>query len=169
MFTIKVTFHGHWWLTGQQGKEGTIFYSTLPLSTAHEHSDIYFELCMWHNYHIFSIALLTATRWDLPPYPITIWLINDVMLIFPCLLDDLILGFSYSNFPRETGGLEFESSITHELQANRLSVLVTRLSNKINHYHFPYAENWELVKSIVGTKYRSSHVCLHSQAAIGLW
>ena len=47
------------------------------------------------------------------------------MLIFPCLLDDLILGFSYSNFPRETGGLEFESSITHELQANQLSVLVT--------------------------------------------
>ena len=37
------------------------------------------------------------------------------MLIFPCLLDDLILGFSDSNFPRETGSLEFESSITHEL------------------------------------------------------
>ena len=90
------------------------------------------------------------------------------MLIFPCLLDDLILGFSYSNFPRETGSLEFESSITHELQANRLSVIVSRLSNKTNHYHVPYAENWELVKSTVGTKFRSSHVCLHSQAAIGL-
>ena len=29
---------------------------------------------------------------------------------------------------------------------------------------FSYAGNWELVKSIVGTKFRRSHVCLHSQA-----
>ena len=28
---------------------------------------------------------------------------------------------------------------------------------------FSYAGNWELVKSIVGTKFRRSHVCLHSQ------
>ena len=35
----------------------------------------------------------TATRWDLPPYRITIWLIDDVILIFVCLLVDLILGF----------------------------------------------------------------------------
>ena len=34
----------------------------------------------------------TATRWDLPPYRITIWLIDDVILIFVCLLVDLILG-----------------------------------------------------------------------------
>ena len=31
-----------------------------------------------------------------------------------------------------------------------------------------YLENWELVKSIVGTKFRRSHVCLHSQAEITL-
>ena len=29
---------------------------------------------------------------------------------------------------------------------------------------FSYAGNWELVKLIVGTKFRRSHVCLHSQA-----
>ena len=34
-----------------------------------------------------------ATRWDLPPYRITIWLINDVTLLFSCLHDDLILAF----------------------------------------------------------------------------
>ena len=28
---------------------------------------------------------------------------------------------------------------------------------------FSYAGNWELVKSIVGTKFRRSHVFLHSQ------
>ena len=32
----------------------------------------------------------TATRWDLPLYRITIWLIDDMMLIFVCLLVDLI-------------------------------------------------------------------------------
>ena len=26
---------------------------------------------------------------------------------------------------------------------------------------FSYAGNWELVKSIVGTKFRRSHACLH--------
>ena len=29
-----------------RGREGTIFYSTLPLPPAHEHSDIYLQLCM---------------------------------------------------------------------------------------------------------------------------
>ena len=29
---------------------------------------------------------------------------------------------------------------------------------------FSHAGNWELVKSIVGTKFRRIHVCLHSQA-----
>ena len=28
------------------GREGTIFYSTLPLAPAHEHSDIYLQLCI---------------------------------------------------------------------------------------------------------------------------
>ena len=34
----------------------------------------------------------TATRWDLPPYRITIWLIDDVILIFVWLLVELIVG-----------------------------------------------------------------------------
>ena len=45
--------------------------------------------------HIFNhIACIyqTATRWDLP-YCSIIWLTDDVILIFICLLDDLILGF----------------------------------------------------------------------------
>ena len=37
-FSVRVFFH--WRLIGQQGREGTIFYSTLPLPTAHERSDI---------------------------------------------------------------------------------------------------------------------------------
>ena len=42
-----------------------------------------------------------ATRWYLPPYRITIWLIDDVMLIFVCLIDDLTLGFCF--FQSDTG------------------------------------------------------------------
>ena len=39
----------------------------------------------------------TATWWELPPYWITTWLIDDVKVVFVCLHDDLILGFCYSN------------------------------------------------------------------------
>ena len=45
-----------------KGREGTIFYSTLPLPPAHQHSDIYLQLCMWDDYHIFLIAPLVFTR-----------------------------------------------------------------------------------------------------------
>ena len=44
------------------GEEGTIFYSTLPLPPAHEHSDIYLQLCAWDDYHIFLVATLVCTR-----------------------------------------------------------------------------------------------------------
>ena len=34
---------------------------------------------------------------------------------------------------------------------------------------FSHSGNWELVKSIVGTKFRTSHVCLHPQVRNRLW
>ena len=48
---------------------------------------------------LISTRLLyqTDTRRDLPSYQITILLVYDVILIFVNLLNDLILGFSYSN------------------------------------------------------------------------
>ena len=45
-------------------------------------------------------------------------LIDDAMFI--CLLDDLTLGFCYSNLAWETGGFELISIVTLVLQANRL-------------------------------------------------
>ena len=45
-----------------RGREGTIFYSTLPLPPTHEHWDIYLQLCMWDDYHVFLIATLVFTR-----------------------------------------------------------------------------------------------------------
>ena len=47
------------------------------------------------------------------------WLIDDAM--FVCLLDELILGFCYSDLTLETGGFELASIITLVLQANRLT------------------------------------------------
>ena len=83
------------------------------------------------DYHIFACEMSVtnsttciyqnATRWDFTPYQITIWLTDDAMLIFVCLLDDLILGVRYTNFTQETGGLELTSTITLVLQANRLN------------------------------------------------
>ena len=88
-------------------RERTISYSTLPLPLAHKHSDIYLQLCMWDDYHMFLIAPLVLNRLLLDDillpyritisYRITIWLIDDVKLIFVCLLGDLVLEFCYSN------------------------------------------------------------------------
>ena len=61
----------------------------------------------------------TASRWDLPPHQITIWMIDDAM--FVCLLDALILGFCYSDLTLETCGFELASTTTIVLQANRLT------------------------------------------------
>ena len=54
--------------------------------------------------HIFNRIVCiyqTATWWDLQPYRVTIWLIGDVILVFVCLRDDLILAFLLQQF--ETG------------------------------------------------------------------
>ena len=73
----------------------------------------------------------TTTQWDLPPYWITIWLIDDAMLIFFCLLDDLILGFCYSNLTWETDGFELAS-----LQIRTSITLANRLIKCASHPSF---------------------------------
>ena len=86
-FFIRVFFTDTNNSQDSRGREGTIFYSSLPLPPVHEHSDIHLQLCMWDDYHIFNcIACIyqAATQWDLPPYRITISLIDDVTLSF-CL------------------------------------------------------------------------------------
>ena len=107
-----------------KGRDRTNFYSTLPLPPAHEHSDIFATLHVRWLSHIFNhntFIYHTATQWDLPPYWITIWLFDDVMLISVCLLDDLILDFCYSNLKLKTGELKLASTITIALQATRLN------------------------------------------------
>ena len=40
---------------------GSMLYSTRPLRPSHEHSDIYLQLYMWDDYHVFLIAPLVST------------------------------------------------------------------------------------------------------------
>ena len=119
-FCIRVFFTDTGDSQDNRGRERTIFYSTLPLLPAHERWDIYLQLCMWNDYHVFLILTLvftrllldeiyhhiyqTATRWKLP----FDWFIADAM--FVCLLDEMILGFCYSNLTLETGGFDLAST-----------------------------------------------------------
>ena len=67
---MKIIFYSMFFILGflshdsrdSRGREGTIFYSTLPLLHAHEHSDTFLQLCMWDDYQIFLIAALVFTR-----------------------------------------------------------------------------------------------------------
>ena len=123
-FSIRVFFTNTDDSQDRRGREGTIFYSSLPLLPAHEHWDIYLQLCMWDDYLVFLIAALVFTRllhneiYHLIELLFD-WLIDDAR--FACLLDELILGFCYSDLALETGRFELASSITLALQANRLT------------------------------------------------
>ena len=82
----RVFFHGHWRLTGQQGKRGDhlLFHSTTS-TRSRTFRHLFATLHVRWLSHIFNRTACiyqTATRWDLLPYRITIWLIDDVTLVF---------------------------------------------------------------------------------------
>ena len=70
---------------------------------------------MRDDYHVLLIAMLVFTRllleeiYHLIKLPFD-WLTDDAM--FVCLLDELMLGFCYSDLTLETGGFELASTIT---------------------------------------------------------
>ena len=113
-----------------RGRKGTIFYSSLPLPPAHEHWDIYLQLCMWGGYHVFLIATLVFTRllldeiYHLIELPFD-WLIDDA--IFVCLLDELFLGFLLQQFDMENWWIWTRMTCTPVLQANRLNKCASHL------------------------------------------
>ena len=95
-FASGFFFHGYWQLQDSRGREGAPYHSTTStrsrtfrylLATLH---------VRWssHTFNRIACIFQTATRWDVLPYRITIWLINDVTLsFFVCLRDDLFLAF----------------------------------------------------------------------------
>ena len=114
-FSIMVFFTDTDDSQDSRGREGTIFYSTLPLLPGHEHWDIYLQLFMWDDYHVFLIAILVFTTlllneiYHLIGLPFE-WLIDDEL--FVCLLDELMLGFCCSDLTLKTGWFELASTIT---------------------------------------------------------
>ena len=52
-FSIRFFFRRYWRFTGQHGKWGEYFYSSLSLPPAHEHSEMYLQLNMWVGYNVF--------------------------------------------------------------------------------------------------------------------
>ena len=87
---------------------------------------------MWGDYQVFLIATLVLTRlllddiYHLIELPFE-WFIDDA--VFVSLLDELILGFCYSNLTLETGGFELASTMTLVLQANRLTKCASKIVN----------------------------------------
>ena len=96
-FSIWVFFHGCWQLTGQQGKEGDhLLFNSTTSTCSWTFRHLFAALHVRWLSHIFNrnaCIYQTSTRWYLPSYQITIWLIDDVILIFVYMLVDLILGF----------------------------------------------------------------------------
>ena len=80
------------------------------------------------------------------------WLTDDVM--FVRLLDDLILGFCYSNLTRETDEFKVTSTITFVLQTNRLTKYASH----------PKIIEHELRSLLASYKYHKHHI-LSSQSA----
>ena len=123
-FSIRVFFHRHRRFTEHHrtAREGRVFHSSTSIRSRtfrHLFATLHFRW-LSHIFNCTACIYLTATRWDLPPYRITIWLTVDDA-VFVCLPDDLILGFCYSDLTREAGGFELASTITPVLQANRLT------------------------------------------------
>ena len=125
-FSIRIFFHRHWRLTGQQGKGGDhLLFHSITSTRLRTFRNLFATLHVRWLSHIFNCTpciYQAATWWHLPPYWISIWLTDDMTLNFVCLRDDLILTFfCYSNLRWETGGFEVASTITLVLQAIRLT------------------------------------------------
>ena len=121
-FSVRVYFHRHWRLRTAGEGRGTIFYSTRSWTFRHLFATLHVRW-LSHIFNRTACIYQAATRWDLPPCRITIWLSDDVTLSF-CLFTwwfHSSFFFCYSNLIRETGGFELASTITLVLQANRLT------------------------------------------------
>ena len=82
-FSIRVYFHRHWRLRTAGEGRGTIFYSTRSWTFRHLFATLHVRW-LSHIFNRTACIYQAATRWDLPPYRITIWLTDDVTLSF-CL------------------------------------------------------------------------------------
>ena len=124
-FFYQGFLHRHWRFTGQQGKGGDhlLFHSTTSTRSRtlrHLFATLHVRwLSRIFNCKLVFTRLLLDEIYHLIELPFE-WLIDDAM--FVCLLDELILGFCYSDLVLKTGGFELTSTITLVLQANWLTI-----------------------------------------------
>ena len=96
------------------GREGILVFRSNTSTRSRTFRHLFGTLHVrWLSYIFNRTACIyqTASRWNWPRYRITIWLIDDVKLVFVCLLDDLILGFCFSNL--NTGNRETQTRIDY--------------------------------------------------------
>ena len=120
-FSVRVFFHRHWQLTGQQGKGG---YHLLFHSTTLTHSQTFRTTLYVRWDHIFLTSTLVFTRLLLMRlttlsnyYLVDSWCNLNFRLV-ACWFD---FRFCYSYLTWEISGLELSSTIIIVLQVNRLT------------------------------------------------
>ena len=123
-FFYQSFLQGQWRFTGQQaeGEDHLLFHSTTS-TRSQTLRHLFATLHVRWRSRVFNrnaCIYQAATRWDLPPYRITIWVI-EWWCISVCLRDELILAFCYMNLTLENGWYELASTITLVLQANLLT------------------------------------------------
>ena len=133
-----------------RGREETIFYSILPLPPAHKHSDIYLQLCMWDDYHIFLIAPLVFTRllldeiYHLIELPFD-WWCDVKFCLFTCWFDSRFLLQLFDMVNRWTRTrIDYHHCITSE-PTNRLTF---RNKHKNNNSYKRNWKKWFFIKKI---------------------
>ena len=97
-FSIRVFFHGHWWLTEQQGKGGDhfLFHSTTS-TRSRTFRHLFATLHVRWLSHIFNrnaCIYQTATRWDFPTlsnYHLTDWWCEVCFSLFTWWFDTRFL------------------------------------------------------------------------------
>ena len=111
-FSIRVFFTDTDNSQDSRGREATIFYSILLHPPAHKHWDIYLQLRMWDDYHIFLIAqhLYLPDCYSMRFTTLSNYHWSD-WLMMQCLFVYLM----------KTGGIKLASTITLVLQANQLT------------------------------------------------
>ena len=129
-WSLKIFFfyegflHRQWRFTGQQGKGGDhlLFHST-TYTRSRTLRHLFETLHVRWLSRIFNCnacVYQTATRWDIPPYRITIWVIDWWCNV--CLFTRWIdTRFLLQRLTLKNGGFELASTITLILLANRLT------------------------------------------------
>ena len=79
-FYVRIFFNRHWRFTGQEGKGGEhlLFHSTTSTRSRtlrHLFATLHVRW-LSRTFNRNTCVYHTATRWDLPPYRITIWAID---------------------------------------------------------------------------------------------